>query len=193
MRNKRMREDRLNVTRTAVVQMQVRRDLDDLNVNDFVVATARMGYACLALLLVALLLLGCSADNNGNAIVADADPAVVENLRPVEEEQIDNVVTAYFSRDSAAPEYTVTVQEIEDGWARVSLSPVGVENSELNLVYLQDQSATAIEAPTAEPDTNPGNIGPVDTTSGWTIIIGPQVQFSTEELDAAGVPPFIRE
>ncbi|MCB0061247.1 MAG: hypothetical protein KDE19_04000, partial [Caldilineaceae bacterium] len=80
-----------------------------------------------------------------------------------------------------------------EGWARVTMSPLGVENSEPNIVYLQDQSDTAIEASTPDPEVNPGNIAPVETTSGWTIIAGPQVNFSEEELDSAGVPPFIRE
>jgi len=192
MRNKKMRRSQLNSSRTAVARMQMKRVAGDLTITDLAAAAARMSYICFVLLLAALLLLGCGTDSEG-AVVESAAPAVVDDVRPVEEEQIENVVSDYFSRDSAAPDYTVTIQAVEDGWARASLSPVGVENSEPNLVYLQDQSATAIEAPTADPEANPGNIAPVETTSGWTIIIGPQVQFSTEELDAAGVPPFIRE
>lgn len=124
--------------------------------------------------------------NNDDAILAGNE------LRPVEEEQIENVVTAYFQRDSATPPYVVNIEQVEDAWARVSMRPEGVENSDDVILYLQKQSATAIEAPTIEPDTATGNIGPVDTTSGWTIILGPQAQFSEEELDNAGIPPFIR-
>ncbi len=115
------------------------------------------------------------------------------SLSPVEEEQIKNVVSDYFVRDSGVPSYEVTIEKVEQDWARVAISPVGTENSEPNLVYLQDQAATAIEAPTAEANANPGNIAPVDTTSGWVIIIGPQVNFTAEALDAAGVPSVIRK
>ena len=93
----------------------------------------------------------------------------------------------------SVPSYEVTIEQVAENWARVAISPVGTENSEPNLVYLQDQSATEIEAPTADANANPGNIAPVDTTSGWTIIIGPQVNFTDEELDAAGVPLTIRK
>ena len=147
----------------------------------------------LCALILSLLAIGCGPQVNAPADSQEAGALAGDSLRPVEEEQIDNVVTAYFSRDSAAPDYTVTVEEVEEGWARVTMSPLGVENSEPNIVYLQDQSDTAIEASTPDPEVNPGNIAPVETTSGWTIIAGPQVNFSEEELDSAGVPPFIRE
>ncbi len=140
-----------------------------------------------------VLLFGCSSAPD-NSSTASSDGLLAGNsLTPVEEEQIKNVVSDYFVRDSGAPAYDVTIEEVEQNWARVAISPVGTENSEPNLVYLQDQAATAIEAPTAEANANPGNIAPVDTTSGWVIIIGPQVNFTTEELDAAGVPPAIRK
>lgn len=140
-----------------------------------------------------LLVLGCNTQVNSSAEAQDDGVLSGNTLRPVEEEQIENVVIDYFVRDSASPEYTVTIEEVDQSWARVSMSPIGVQNTEANIVYLQDQSATAIEAPTPDPDANPGNIAPVETTSGWTIIAGPQVTFSEEELDAAGIPPFIRE
>lgn len=141
--------------------------------------------------LLLFIVVGCDGPdaptvNENDAILAGNE------LRPVEEEQIENVVTDYFVRDSAAPTYIVNVELVENNWARVSMRPEGIENTDDVLVYLQKQSATAIEAPTAEPETDTGNIAPVDTTSGWTIILGPQAQFSEEELDNAGIPPFIR-
>ena len=147
--------------------------------------------AALCCVLLALLF-GCSGSTDNSSAASNEGLLAGNSLSPVEEEQIKNVVSDYFVRDSGAPSYDVTIEKVEQNWARVAISPVGVENSEPNLVYLQNQAATAIEAPTAEANANSGNIAPVDTTSGWAIIIGPQVNFTTDELDAAGVPPAIR-
>ncbi|MDX1520471.1 MAG: hypothetical protein R3264_02490, partial [Anaerolineae bacterium] len=43
------------------------------------------------------------------------------NLPPVEEEQIENVVKSYVVREESLPEYEVSIDAVENGWARVSL------------------------------------------------------------------------
>jgi hypothetical protein len=144
-------------------------------------------------LLALVVVVGCTPANPTSAPGNQGEALIGSQIDPVEEEQIKNVVTDFFVRDSAAPAYEVTIEEIEQNWARVALAPAASDNSTANLVYLQNQSDTAIEAPTAEAEVNPGNIGPVSTTSGWTIIAGPQASFTDEELDSVGVPPFIRE
>jgi hypothetical protein len=111
------------------------------------------------------------------------------NLRPVEREQIENVVKEFVVREESLPPYEVSIEAVDDGWARVSLQPEGVEGQP-TLLYLQDQSKT--EAPTAEAEVQPGNDARVETTSGWSIVLGPQVEFKTETLTEAGVPESLR-
>ncbi|MEZ4736745.1 MAG: hypothetical protein R3E79_57425 [Caldilineaceae bacterium] len=113
-------------------------------------------------------------------------------VRPVEEEQIENVVTDYYVRNTSIPDYDVTIEAVEEEWARVSIAPSGVETEQPDIVYLQNQAETLIEAPTAVITTALGNTARVATESGWVIVVGPQANFNDEELDAAGVPPFIR-
>jgi len=112
-------------------------------------------------------------------------------IRPVEEEQIKNVVIDYYTRNTSIPDYDVTIEEVEEEWARVGIAPSGVA-TEPDILYLQNQAETRIEAPTAVIDTATGNTARVETDTGWVIVVGPQANFSDEELDAAGVPPFIR-
>lgn len=113
------------------------------------------------------------------------------SLQPVEEEQIANVVTDYYTRYSGIPEQAVTIEAVEGNWARVSMKPVGIE-SDADIFYLQNQTGSVTAAPTAELQVQPGNQARTTTTTGWVIVAGPQVSFTAEELDAAGVPSAIR-
>ncbi|MEZ4864866.1 MAG: hypothetical protein R3C14_26370 [Caldilineaceae bacterium] len=114
-------------------------------------------------------------------------------LPPTEEEQIKNVAVGYFVRETSVPEYEAQVEAVVDDWARVSLAPVGVESSGGPMImYLQNQAATDNPAPTAVPQTVPGNEARITNDFGWTVITPPQVQFSDTELDAMQVPAKIR-
>jgi hypothetical protein len=137
-------------------------------------------------------LLGCTSSSD-RPVAAENGLLAGNTLDPVEEEQIRNVVEDYFVRNSAVPEYEVTILAVEQDWARVSIAPVGVETPDENLVYLQNQATAAVEVPTADATPLSGQIAPADTTSGWTIIIGPQVTFTEAELNTAAVPQFIRQ
>lgn len=113
---------------------------------------------------------------------------------PAEEEQMKNIALSYFQRGNGVPEYEATIEEVEEGWARVRISPVGVESvgGEM-LVYLQEQIDQRNTAPTAEANVvAPSATVRTETETGWAVIAGPQAQFSQIELDSAGVPPFIR-
>jgi hypothetical protein len=112
-------------------------------------------------------------------------------LRPVEEEQIANVVVDYYTRNGALPEQEVTIEAVTEDWARVSMKPAGIEGT-ADIFYLQNQNTAVNPAPTAELIVQPGDQARTTTTTGWVIIIGPQVTFSDEELDAVGVPPALR-
>jgi len=114
------------------------------------------------------------------------------NLGPVEEEQIKNVVEDYYVRDTSIPAQDVQIQEVAGNWARVGIQPAGVETMP-NLIFLQNQVAATNDAPAAQTTVQPGNQASVTTTTGWTIILGPQVHFTLEELDAAGIPEEIRQ
>ena len=114
------------------------------------------------------------------------------NLTPVEEEQIKNVVQDYYVRNTSIPDQEVEIQEVADNWARVAIRPVGVETTP-DLFFLQDHDAAANTAPAAQTTVQPGNQASVTTTTGWTIILGPQAQFTPAELDAAGIPADIRQ
>ena len=120
------------------------------------------------------------------------------NLRPVEEEQIKNVVEDYLVRDTNIPEYEVEIAEVRNGWARVNVTLVRSTEAEMparDVFYLQKQTLTTEKAPTAELQTQPGNHNQaaVTTSSGWTIILGPKTEFSPAELDAVGVPDVLRQ
>lgn len=114
------------------------------------------------------------------------------NLTPVEEAQIKNVVQDYYVRHTSIPDQEVEIEEVAGNWARVAIRPTGVETAP-DLLFLQDHDAAAATAPAAETTVQPGNQASVTTTTGWTIILGPQAQFTPAELDAAGIPAEIRE
>lgn len=122
-------------------------------------------------------------------VACDAPSA---SLTPVEEEQIKNVVQDYYVRHTSIPDQEVEIQEVAGHWARVAIRPTGVETAP-DLLFLQDHDAAADTAPAAETTVQPGNQASVTTTTGWTIILGPQAQFTPAELDAAGIPAEIRE
>ncbi|MCE7984394.1 MAG: hypothetical protein DYG89_24740 [Caldilinea sp. CFX5] len=113
-------------------------------------------------------------------------------LAPVETEQIKNVVEGYYVRNTSIPEQEVEIQEVVGDWARVGIKPVGVETAP-DLFFLQNHATANDEAPAVQTTVLPGNQAPTTTTSGWTIILGPQVQFTEAELDAAGIPTEIRQ
>lgn len=113
--------------------------------------------------------------------------------RPVEEEQIKNVVKDYFVREGDVPDYEVTIEEVSGNWARVHVAPAGVDNvNGAPVVYLQNQQQAAQDVPPPTSNVQPGNQARVTTTSGWTIVAGPQAHFTEAELDAAGIPTGIR-
>ena len=143
-------------------------------------AGARVALILVALLpVVAIVMAGCSIKADG--------------ARPVEEEQIKNVVKDYFVRNSSVPDYEATIEEVNGNWARVRISPVGVDTANGDVVfYLQNQDQAATDAPPATLNVQPGKQARTTTTSGWTIIAGPQAHFTDAELDAAGVPDAIR-
>jgi hypothetical protein len=131
--------------------------------------------------LVAIALLFSACDTQAN-------PA-----RPVEQEQIENLVEDFYVRDGSIPEYEATIEEVDGTWARVRIAPVGVDTlGGGDIIYLQKQDQTQADVPPATLAVAPGNQARVTTTSGWTIVAGPQAQFTDEELDAAGVPESIR-
>lgn len=112
-------------------------------------------------------------------------------LRPVEEEQIENVVKEFMVREETIPEYEVTIEEATEGWARVSLMPAAVEEGQPIFLYLHKQTAEG-EAEPAAVSEQVGNDGRVTTTTGWNIVLGPQASFSEAELNEAGVPDELR-
>jgi hypothetical protein len=113
------------------------------------------------------------------------------NLRPVEAEQIENVVEQFVMRDTNIPEFDVDIEQVNGSWARVSLKPEGVKSDEQSYLYLQKQTGDNA-APTAATTVQAGHESRVETSTGWTIILGPKVEFTESELDAAGVPQEIR-
>ncbi|MFN8466958.1 MAG: hypothetical protein U0X20_15500 [Caldilineaceae bacterium] len=142
-------------------------------------ARGRLQFCTAVLIVTAVLLAGCST----RAVQA----------RPVEEEQIKNVVKDYFVRSGSIPDYGATIEEVDGNWARVRIAPVGVNNvNGETILYLQKQNQTLRDAPPPTLDVQPGNQARVTTTSGWTIVAGPQAQFTEAELDAAGIPEAIR-
>lgn len=111
-------------------------------------------------------------------------------VRPVEQEQIENVVREFVVRDTNIPSYEVTIEAIAEDWARVSVEPVQTEG-EATTLYLQKQVENAA-APTATIAAKPGHEARAETTTGWAIILGPQADFSQAELDNVGVPSEVR-
>lgn len=136
--------------------------------------------------LLLLLLVGCTTPADQNTL---ADEVI-----PVEEQQIVNVVEDYYVRQSAVvPEYEAEVEEVENNWARVSIRPVGVEVSNgPEIFYLQNQVEAERELPTPTVELTPPQSARRSTDTGWVIVAGPQARFTPEELNAAGVPAFIR-
>ncbi|MCB0153495.1 MAG: hypothetical protein KDF65_01770 [Anaerolineae bacterium] len=111
-------------------------------------------------------------------------------VRPVEQEQIKNVVREYVVRDTNIPDYEVTIEAVAEDWARVSLAPAQVEGQTTTL-YLQKQDAGQA-APTAIIAELPGHEARTQATTGWTIILGPQADFSPAELNEVAVPSEVR-
>lgn len=132
----------------------------------------------LLVFILGLILIGCTGQTNSN-------------IRPVEAEQIANVVEQFVMRDTNIPDFEVDIEQVDDSWARVSLKPEGVSSDELSYLYLQKQIGDNA-APTAATTVQAGHESRVEASSGWTIILGPKVEFSESELDAAGVPEEIR-
>lgn len=132
----------------------------------------------LPVLLVSMIVAGCNTQSS--------------SLAPVEREQIKNVVKEYVTRDTDIPEYEVQIEEVGDRWARVSLKPARVEG-ETAVVYLQNQADLGDEVPAAATTVQPGHEARVKTSTGWTIVLGPGVNFTTDELNEVGVPPEIRQ
>ena len=120
----------------------------------------------------------------GACVVQSAPPV------PVEEEQIENVVKEYFVRDTTVPDYDVTIEEVASNWARVSINPAGTEGATSTL-YLQKQGGVD-DVSTATVAEAPGNDARVGTTTGWTVILGPQVEFNEAKLDEVGIPNTVR-
>ena len=142
-------------------------------------ARGRLLLCTTVLIATAVLLAGCST--------------CADLARPVEEEQIKNVVKDYFVRSGSIPDYEAMVEEVDGNWARVRIAPVGVNNvNGETILYLQKEDQTVQDVPPPTLDVQPGNQASVTTTSGWTIVAGPQAQFTAAELDAAGVPAAIR-
>lgn len=106
----------------------------------------------------------------------------ISGLPATERLEMETLVEDYFTAASATeadlPQYEARVEEVSGNWARVALWPVGVDNAEPNLFFLERQ----------EIDPNTAN----QTPHGWTIILGPQVHFAASELDSAGVPMDVR-
>jgi hypothetical protein len=112
-------------------------------------------------------------------------------IRPVEQEQIENVVKTFLVRDTTIPEYEVTIEAVVDDWARVSVNPAGTETEQPTFLYLKKE-VDAPANPTPTLTVQPGHESEVDTTTGWSIVLGPQASFTQAELDEVGVPPEIR-
>ena len=113
---------------------------------------------------------------------------------PLEREQIKNVALSHFLRERAVPDYEATVEKVEGGWARVRISPVGVQSVDgSTLLYLKKQEVPADAGSVDDTQVaQPGYSPLIATDTGWTIFAGPQAQYSQAELDAAGIPAFIR-
>jgi len=111
-----------------------------------------------------------------------------ETVRPVERQQIKNLVEDYVIRNTNLPEYEVSIEATTANWARVSISPVGVDPEPgPDIVYLQKQ----VEAPSGDGASTASTVADQEqltTSSGWTIVLGPQATFTATELDEVGVP-----
>lgn len=125
-------------------------------------------------------------------LLAGCNSQVAEDVAPVERQQIQNVVDEFVTRDTNIPDYEVEIEEVTENWARVSINPVRTEDGE-SLLYLQKQTETVSEAPTVAATVQPGHEARVEARTGWTIILGPQADFTPAELDEVGVPPEIRQ
>lgn len=133
-----------------------------------------------ALLFSSLTLLACSPPASG--------------VGPVERQQIQNVVESYWTRNSDIPDYTATIEALTPSWARVSIQPAGATTQNPTELYLHKElgGTDVTPVPTAQTDVSVGSSDPITTTSGWVIVLGPKTTFTSEELDAAGVPDTIR-
>ena len=127
-------------------------------------------------------------------------------ISSTEREQIQNVVRQYVTQNENIPQYNVRVEKTEKDWALVSVKPEGT-NSKQSYFYLRRSSGGGVPAgapslsPSATgnaPGTVPAQLNqnppplslgtpPIQTTSGWVIVLGPKDTFSKSELQAAGV------
>lgn len=147
---------------------------------------ARWWLAPLMTVAVMLLTAGCTG-------VAPAELGA-NPVPPVAEEQILNVVEDFYVRQPGlVPEYEAEIEQVERNWARVSIRPVGVELlNGPDIIYLQNQAEAARDVETPTVELTPPRTARVETDTGWTIVAGPQAQFTDEELNAAGIPAYIR-
>ena len=148
-------------------------------------ALRSIGAALLATLLISLL---------SSCTVASTASEPIDAITPIEEQQIKNVVQDYYVRQPAVvPEYEAKIEEARDGWARVSIRPVGVESAgSPDVFYLQNQLESGREPPTPTDVLTSSQTVRTSTATGWVIVAGPQAQYTEDELNAAGVPMFIR-
>ena len=132
-------------------------------------------------IVVTFLLIGCG------------ETAGTQELVPSDEAAIKAAVEDYFRRDPELPPYNAEVEAVVEHWARVSIAPEGVENSDKVILYVQDQANDPNPVPTVALDiSQPRNDAEAVTDVGWAIITKPQASFTDEELDAAMVPDEIR-
>lgn len=112
---------------------------------------------------------------------------------PSVEEEIEAAVEDYYTRSADAPAYVATVEEVEGDWARVSLAPEGVETGgQPDIFFLRRDASADTVAATPNPVAQTGMENLDDTQVGWTIVLGPQAQYSVAELETAGVPESLR-
>lgn len=112
---------------------------------------------------------------------------------PAEEESIEAAVEDYYTRSADAPAYVATVEQVEGDWARVSIAPEGVDTGgQPDLFFLRRAPAAGAIAATPSLAGQTGMESLEDTQVGWTIVLGPQAQYSAAELETAGVPESLR-
>lgn len=128
------------------------------------------------------------------AIVIASCITQADDATPVEEELIMYAATSFFVRSGGIPDYEATVEHVEADWARVRISPAAVEPQDgAPIMYLRKQLSVDDAAPTATVAAAEPGFAPQDVADGgWVVVTGPDANFTQAELDAAGVPPFIR-
>ena len=154
----------------------------------------------LAILGVVLLLslLGCSSEQGA--------PSTVE------QEQIQNAVRQYYLQNPNVPAPQITIDKMDQGWARVSVRTTGPTSQATYFFVQRRENSAPAGAPSLGPQAfstlpNPPPVSILQTpmagnsssgqpqagtNSGWVIVLGPKSQFTAAEMDAVGVPPDIR-